>query len=479
MAITPKTASDFISSFLQFVSDYNTANGTNVNTGQGTVFKDVMIDAPSQQFASLDSNIALVSQVASVNFATSVSTSDLDALGANYGKTRNLATNSTGEEYFIADTAPTASVTINQGTIISTPASGSTSQIQFQTTETVVMDVNNLPFYSFLDGLVTRYRILAPITALTSGSGSNVGAGSIITLGQAVPGITRVTNPVATTNGTDTESNTSFANRIQLSLTGNSVGTVAGIQSLMLSDSRVIDVSIARAGDPVLLRNEFGGSVDVYVLGNGSGLQATTETQIFSLSLGYVILATTPVDSVTSVTGTVSGSPFTFTLGTNAIFLKDPGLFTDSVRENSVVVFPTPTKPDNGSLITIGLNTNVLIRELQIEIDLPENSIVASDILIRAPKKVTINVYCKVGIFSGFAPLTVANNVKTAISTLVNGLKLGNDVIASDLIAAADHAAGVNGIDVPSFTPSTDTPITTGQVARAGTISVQIGAVIY
>jgi len=480
MAITPKTIDDFISDLIQFVENYNTANGTNYDIRQGTVLKDTLIDAPSTKFAAVNNDIAIASKIQSLNYASEISEDDLNDYGSNFSEERRGATFSTGLEDFIAETAPSTNITINSGSLISVPATINFPAIQFQTVETVVMDVSDLTPYEFIENGVTKYKISARIRAVVAGSSGNAGVDTITSLDQAIPGITEVRNPLATTSGTDIESNIDFAIRIKSKLVGNNKGTPDGIINLILEDSRVEDVDVVGPNDIEMRRNEFGGSVDVYIL--GSDLTSVVNSVIYTTFLGYIRLTKTPIVSVAQVKGIVDGVEHIFTLsgGTpEAIYVKDPGLLNDSIYEDSRITFPTATKPDNGTNVNVTLSYDKLIEDLQIEINKSSNSIIASDLVIRRSIQVTVDVYAQLSIFSGFSAATVADNVKTEVSDFIDSKKLGESINVSDLIAIIEAVDGVDSILVSTFQPSSDIEIFKNEVAQTGTISIRIGGILY
>lgn len=477
MPITPETSAQFQTDLATFVTNYNTANGTNYDIANGTVLKDILIDAPSIEFGNLSSSIATDSEIPSVNYAATNSNQDVSDLASNFNLVRLPAVSSSGSADFIATVMPTSNITVNAGTIISVPATSASPQIQFQVTSTVVMNAANLAPYAFINAsLQTNWKITATISAISSGSSGNVGAFTITQLNQPVSGITLIQNPNATNGGMDQESNAELGLRIQLKLSGNNVGTTNGITSLMLTNGSVSDVSVVGPQDPEMLRNQYGGSVDVYVL--GSNPTTTVEMDNYT-GTSFIKLSNTPVISVASVTGIVSGLPFVFTLGTDAVFVKDEELLTGSSKESSYINFPTITKPDIGTTVNTTLVYDSLIPTLQNLINSSSNNVVTSDILIREPQKITVNVYAKISIFSGFVPVNVAAAVHTVISTYIESKKLGQGVDPSQMIVLIEGVPGVNTVDLPSFVPATPVSIGKNQIANIGTLQVQIGLTIY
>jgi uncharacterized phage protein gp47/JayE len=69
------------------------------------------------------------------------------------------------------------------------------------------------------------------VTAQTPGSGGNVLANTITSMGQGVPGVDQVTNASAFTSGLDAESDTAYRARFVLFIAALSKGTLVAIQS--------------------------------------------------------------------------------------------------------------------------------------------------------------------------------------------------------------------------------------------------------
>lgn len=478
MAITQRTVSQIIQSMVDFISAYNTANNKNIDTRQGTVFKDVVIDAPAQEISTLYSNVVYSSELSALSNAADFTTSDLDAIGANVNITRKTTTYSVGFSDFITTgteaNPPTLDIFINAGTIVKVPSTSTTNEILFRTTQSGVISIATLSNYLFTDtDNVNRYKITIPITAVVPGSEGNVSSFAITSLTTPVAGIGKARNTDPTTGGVDVESNVDYATRIQIKQAGNNIGTAAGLESLILSDSRAINAAIVLPGDPEMLRNQYGGSVDIYVL--GQDLEPAIDT-IFSNggTTGYTInLTRLPATSITSVSGTVAGNPYTFNPSTEYSFIKDLGLLKDTVKESSKVQFITSTVPDAGTFITVSLIYDKLTADLQALINLDQNHIITSDILIRRSYEVTVNIDMNVSVFSGYIPSDVATAINTALINKIDSFNLNDDLNTSEIIALANDTTGVNSVILNSPT-TTISPGKLGYV-RVGITSIHIG----
>jgi uncharacterized phage protein gp47/JayE len=157
-------------------------------------------------------------------FATSVGL-DADSWGADFGFAREAAVAATGQVTFGRFTTTTQSV-VPFGAVLQT-ADG---------TQTFTVDNNpsgtgynaGLGGYVLGIGLAT---LTVNVTAQTAGSGGNVLANTITSMGQGVPGVDTVTNSSAFTSGFNAESDTAYRARFVLFIAALSKGTLEAIQS--------------------------------------------------------------------------------------------------------------------------------------------------------------------------------------------------------------------------------------------------------
>jgi uncharacterized phage protein gp47/JayE len=474
-----RTVEEIIQSMVDFITTYNSSENKNIDTRQGTVLKDVVMDAPSQELETTYLDIDYTAKMASPTNASELTSEDLDLLGTNVGLPRKTATYSTGFCDFITSgttaNPPTSDIIIGAGTVVKAPATPNSQEIQFVTTVTNRIYVSNLANYQFIDtdGKV-RYKITIPIKSITPGSAGNVSSFTITQLTTPIIGILKIKNTDPTTGGTDLESNESYGARIIEKQSGNNVGTVSGIKSLILEDPRVTNVAVVLPKDPLMIRDPYGGAVDVYIL--GQDLQPVEDKITFvSGSTGSTITLTKlPAMSLTSVDGTVGTSGYSFNIGTEVEFVKDTTILKDSVREASKIRFLTSTVPDPGSVVTVELVYDKLIKDLQDLIDSDENHIVSSDILIRRSYETLVDIEMNISIFSGFIPLDVATAVNTELVNTINAYNLNDDLNTSDIIAMADGTDGVNSVELLDPT-ETIAPGKLGYL-RVGTTTIHIGS---
>jgi uncharacterized phage protein gp47/JayE len=354
------TFSQIVSSMLSFLQ----ASRPDINTNTGTVTNDVVVSTVANQLSaengtspSVYSSIEYTQelQAFSENAASLVS-ADLYAIGANYGLTPLPAVAATSFITFRIRNYTTSSpiITVPSGTVVSTLATSQSPAVTFATTSTFTFLPSLAPsYYNPASGFYENPSGSIGIVCQTTGTVGNVGAATITSLVGPGLGIDAVTNYTATTGGTNAESNTAFAARIQIKLEGNNIGTPNGIISLVETNPNVIQALIVGPNDPEMLRNQFGGSVDVYIRGQVP-LTVPAETFTYSTtgSQSYVLL-NQPALSVGTVTGVVGGNPYTFVPNTDYQFVENPNiLFAGSVDAGSYIIFGVKTF---FNIITVGL----------------------------------------------------------------------------------------------------------------------------
>ena len=152
-------------------------------------------DALAPVAAELAQAVIWAQEVLRRGFAQTTFGEYLDLRAAEHGLTRKPAVKATGQVTFTG----TPGTIIPAGIQISTVGSEAAPAIFFVTKNDVTIGAN---------GMVT-----VDIEAVEAGISGNVAAGTITMLVQSVAGVTSVTNPTATTGGTDTENDESLLAR--------------------------------------------------------------------------------------------------------------------------------------------------------------------------------------------------------------------------------------------------------------------------
>ncbi len=421
----------------------------NIATFVGSVVRDLVIESPAEEFENVYEELSRTQKLQSLVYAEDQTTDELDAFALNFGLTRLEGSAASGSITFQIHNFSTSSsdISIPIGTVVGTTGTDDVQQATFLTTQALLFQAAFAS--SYFNPTSGLYELTASIKAETVGESTNVAAGTIRALISSIPGITSVINTVATTGGEDVESNEDFATRIQVKLSGNNVGTVNGIRSLVTENVNVIDVEIVTPNDVEMIRDEFGGEVDVYVIGE---VLSNTQDIIFYTAAGTqeFVLQRQPASSIISVTGLAGATPFTFTEGLDFNFVLDTTiLFNGSSRlENKIVFNIGGTNPDDGTNVTVAYVYNSLIETLQTQLDADDGHIVTADVLVKEAIEAVIDIELDVKLFPGNSTAQAISDIQTALSNEINNLGIGDSIDRSDVIGTVEGVASVDQINV-------------------------------
>ena len=327
----------------------------NLDTKPGSVSRDLFIDIPADQLARLYSAVNLVSQKQSL---ATTSGRDLEKLAANFGISRNTGSAASGIAVFCADNVM-ADIPIPTGTIV-TARNGAT----YRTIGNFVMsavDKNRLAANASrmrkslnIAGISAKYAIEVPVQATRNGTSGNVSSLQVVSTNLADS--VSVTNLTSMTGGANNETDDSFRSRILSVFSGANIGTSFGYKSALMGVDGVVDALVVEPGNSLMLRDGTetlesddgssrilnsgtGGKVDAYILGRK--IREATDTYVFTDLSGsgdisddrndYILgqssqdmtrtseerrvlafktgnIPAQPVDSIISVSGSVSGT---------------------------------------------------------------------------------------------------------------------------------------------------------------------------
>ena len=372
-----------VNEIIQNLIDFFKMAQPDLDTKPGTVARDLFIEGPSSQLSLLYDELQGVSNKQSLRLVIGT---DLDKLGKNYGLIRKQSTPATGVA-LLTFSSLNATINVNAGSPVYT-AGG----LGFVVTSGISIVPSNINFYRSVAtkfaaqlafvGITDQFAVEVTVTASSPGSSGNIGQYTLNKVN--IPGISNVTNVTAFTGGTDQETDAAFRNRILSTFTGSSVGTSLGYLNAALSVTGVQDAVVIGPGNPLMTRDGTvsevingnlvvvsegsGGKVDVVVL--GANEISNTDTFIYqdksnnndptspknNFVLGQIAsnanltinqrritdvqngqLPSQPVDAITQVTGSTSGSNFVeFTVDSfgrgsgNFALVKDTGVYGGS-----------------------------------------------------------------------------------------------------------------------------------------------------
>ncbi len=345
-----------VNEIIQNLQDFFRLAQPNLDTKAGTVARDLFIEGPSSMLALLYDQLQAVSSKQSLRLSIGT---DLDKLGKNFGLTRKQSTSSTGVA-LLTFPSLNANININKGAPVYTGGG-----LGFTVLQGLALVPSNINFYRSTAtkfaaqlayaGITDQYAVEVTVQASAPGSAGNIGQYSLNK--SNIPGISNVTNVVAFSGGTDQETDAAFRNRILATFSGSSVGTSLGYLNAALSVTGVQDAVVIGPGNPLMTRDGTvtetingvltivqdgsGGKVDVVVLGTNDVSNVDTfiyqdksndnnpPSPLNNFVLGQIAsnanlsisqkrvtdiangtLPAQPVDALTQVTGSISGSNF-------------------------------------------------------------------------------------------------------------------------------------------------------------------------
>lgn len=374
-----------LDNLVQVMLDFLRTVQPDMDTKPGTVARDLFVDLPASEIAKLYVELKNVSNLQSIASATGA---DLDRLARNFGLVRKSGSVASGIAVFTLSTLD-GTIFIPAGTRISARNGMSYQTLadaQFDSSKANIYRANAIRMRTDLSlaGITDEYALEVTVEATSFGSSGNIGKYGIVS--QAVAGVSNITNISSFSGGSGTETDDQFRTRILAIFAGSNLGTALGYENAIKTDSRVIDVltvepgdtlmtrdgtqtTINDSGEKIIISSGTGGKVDIYV--QGSSLEEITESYIYKDLSGkndptntkndYIIgqrsinplldyqqkrrllfqsgtLPFQPIDSIISITGSLSGPNFIekFTnddgsIGGNFELSKDTGAFGGSV----------------------------------------------------------------------------------------------------------------------------------------------------
>lgn len=327
------------------------------DTKPGTVIRDLLIDAPSNQLALLYDELAKVSNQQSLRLVIG---SDLDKLAKNFGITRKSASSASGVALLTFSSIP-ATININKGELVIASNGFSYAVVSGVSVSPSLANYyksiatkyrNDLDFV----GITDQYAVEVTVQSTTAGLFGNISKYSLARTN--IPGVSNVTNVNQFQGGSNQEDDATFRNRILSVFSGSSVGTALGYKNLALATTGVTDAFVVEPGDPLMTRDGTivsedsqgnltvvsegtGGKVDIVIL--GTNLTETVDSFIYrdtsnksdptdpknDVVLGQIAgdenktinrrridniknatLPSQPIDSIIQVTGSSSGANF-------------------------------------------------------------------------------------------------------------------------------------------------------------------------
>lgn len=491
---------------LSAIRDRITETITNINSlmdvQQGHVIKDIVIDAPGQEFYYAYVLLDYVNTIKSLNgvedlidnesakedirVALDLDTMeevedlisvDLDDLASVHGVTRRAATYAHYlQRFYRTDNNSGNTITIPVGTTVKL-ADG-----------TVVAAVeSSVPQVPILDSETGLYYVEETVVATTAGTAGNVALNTLTIIAPQISQSTSTSNVTLLKEGANEETDSELIARIREVRKGRNLQTLAGLNNIALgtAEESSLEFYDSLVVDPTnsLMTRAYAGAVDIYVI--GKNIQ-TFETRVEHEGDGTeYTLPYQPVESIISVEGSVSGPLVSVS------YIDDSSAVYGSTRAySSVAVFGGVA----GETLTITYRVDQAIVNAQRLIDSDEEfTVPAADILFRQGIQVSINVECEVFYYGERAQAEVEADIRADLAAFFDGgttsnderlasKNLGEDIDRSDVINIIGDVDDVDRVTITGdssisfykdgvLTESDPISIADNEYARLGTVT--------
>ncbi|MCK9567792.1 baseplate J/gp47 family protein [Candidatus Pacearchaeota archaeon] len=274
-----RTANDIVLSII----DYYRTSQQQLDLKPGQVARDLLVDGPAVQLASLYEELQSVQSAQSLFLSMG---SELDALGSNFGVSRKQGTASSGIAVLTFNNIE-ADIPITKGSIVTASNGASFTVISSMTVAVINKNTYRATASKYsaalsFVGISDQYAVEVNVQATSNGNGGNISAYALNRT--TIPGVSHVINAAPFQGGSAAESDSAFKRRIFGVFNGSNTGTATGYKNTVLSDPDVIDVLIVGPGDSLMTRDGTqvhtaedgtqtivsegtGGKVDLYAYG--------------------------------------------------------------------------------------------------------------------------------------------------------------------------------------------------------------------
>lgn len=417
-----------IQSILADLKTFLRAFNRSLDTGDNSLAKDLLLTP-----YSLAGKVVLdqVETFKNLHILDTLSGEDLDNEASNYKLERNTGIASTVTLTFYTTTTPTANITIPAATKVQTAGTTLVSPLAFSTTADVTFLLSDAASYYSYDR--SRYEFPVAATCDTTGILGNVGLGYIIKSVSPVTGISGVTNLVSAIGGEDQEIDDDLRERIRQVATGRDLNVVRGANAALRSYG-FSDAYAVRAEDEEVERDT---GAEVYVIDNS--IATYLETFTYDPAKTRYYFARRPILEVSYVE--TSG-------GVLSTSLYDVQRDTSSPLRRSVYALDYIEIYGSAGLVagetfTVTYSYSNLIYNVQQTIDLPENKILTSDLLLKRAYPMSLYLNATLTLLPNADAPTTRNKIRNALSQYVaTEYRLNTDVQKSDLVTIIQEGYG-------------------------------------
>lgn len=425
-----------------------------IDTEIGPIY-DVFIAPQAPLISEVESEVEILARRYSVDYVKTLGDADITLFGANHGLRRTVGTPAftVGGVRLFAYTAPRSGqvLTIPIGTLVSTED----GSLVYATTAEVTVTQDTIALY--YNERTRRYEVPVDVRAEGLGDEYAVPPGRIRILLTNVPGFDGVVQVGRVQQGLTAVSNDSFMETCRKTLVGSALGSLAGLEALILQfgSGAISSLSIVSSSDPVNFRRHTRrAACDVWILGTSP--KERTETQVASAGQTIVYPQIQPVMSVIGVA--VDGTQVPF------IFVKDGSERTfNSIYATDQIVLATPTTL--GQILTLQYVYDGMVQATQAYVDNRTSTTQADtvpvvraprlydcDIRMRAAIRVPVKITVSLLVLSSYNDVQAAQDAQSALIDFANPSQFTSQLLPEAARAVVENAAvGASSVTMLEF----------------------------
>lgn len=429
MASVIKSKETLLAELRTFLRAYNRL----LDTGDNSLAKDFLLLPFSIGGSTIMDQVSVARDL---HILSRLVGTELDNEATNYKLERLPGTFALVSLTFFTSATPTTDVTIPAGSQGKTAGTAFSSPITFSTVSQATYPVSSLGVYYSHDRARYEFTILALCD--TIGRTGNIGAELITTLIGAIPQIDGVTNLTAAFQGSDSESDDDLKVRIQMAVLGRDLNVPNGVRGQLMGYG-FIDAYPVRVEDADA---EKASGIDAFVI----DVAPDTVTETFSYDPAQTIfyLANRPVTDITSV---VLGSGTVLSTAQYDAHIDATSPMRRSVYGQDYVELHSGLGLTLGDSFSVTYNYSKVIKNAQADIDLVDNKVLTSDLLVKRAYPLYFYVTATLTYKANADVAATKSKCKNALAQLLATYRLGNPIQKSDLIVVLQNGYGDYPVD--------------------------------
>jgi len=243
------------------------------------------------------------------------------------------------------------------------------------------------------------------------------------------------------------DGNEGYVTKIEEVTSGLTLGTKTGFQSLIQDQfSNVAGVEVVAPTDDEMSRNQFGGSVDVYIFGE---LPTNFSETFSSTNETKYKLDKRPVLSLSSVVGATNGT--TYSQGVDYQLSRDTSvIFGFSTRAFDYIEWlASGNSPQFPQTFRVLGQYDKQVEDVQNYLDHDDRKFPASDILVKRASRIGIVINASALAFAGRNRTDLQSIVEASVIDSLTNYTMGDNVEQSDLVRLIGNIDGIDRVTIP------------------------------